>query len=155
MFDNKTPKNKMEIDYYSQSNAFNHFDTMVKNIINLENYSFVDNTKKQKQKTFKIRNYPKRVIDAMEGLMMIDNETTTNPLKECANCNKKITPLWRCGKFGNKNVILCNACGLNYSKGQFCDFCHTIYKLKDVENNSYWMFIENKKYVHKVCYKNH
>jgi hypothetical protein len=64
----------------------------------------------------------------------------------CGNikCQTNITPLWRKGwtnkdgksvKVIKKLKKLCNACGLHYKKGHFCQYCNQVYKESENINN--------------------
>eukprot|EP01080_Neovahlkampfia_damariscottae_P005957 gene5957-9956_t len=75
----------------------------------------------------------------------------------CGNekCKTSITPLWRKGwtnKEG-KSVMLCNACGLHYKKGHFCQFCQQIYKESEADDKENpWIGCERcSRWVHKNC----
>jgi len=61
-----------------------------------------------------------------------------NGVKHCAHCKTTSTPLWRKGwtiSANSKPVSLCNACGIRYSKNQFCPYCYYIYnKLEEPYN---------------------
>jgi hypothetical protein len=59
----------------------------------------------------------------------------------CGNekCKTTNTPLWRKGWVDpdGKSIMLCNACGLHWKKGHFCQVCKQIYKESegdDMEN---------------------
>jgi hypothetical protein len=50
--------------------------------------------------------------------------------KGCTNCGAQTSPTWRFGWYYEplrKHVSLCNACGLKYSKKQYCAGCKFIY----------------------------
>jgi hypothetical protein len=64
------------------------------------------------------------------------NINPSNSTRHCAHCKTTVTPLWRKGwSLNSKPVSLCNACGIRYSKNQFCPHCYYIYnKLEEPYN---------------------
>lgn len=71
----------------------------------------------------------------------------------CENCHVYYTPQWRKGWYCNilkRNVLLCNACGLKYSKNQYCFYCKAIYGKNTDKSN--WLSCKNcGRYVHSFC----
>jgi hypothetical protein len=69
---------------------------------------------------------------------MNSNNSNNSNIRHCAHCKTTVTPLWRKGWTLNTNskpVSLCNACGIRYSKNQFCPYCYYIYnKLEEPYN---------------------
>jgi len=67
-----------------------------------------------------------------------NTSSNNNGARHCAHCKTTVTPLWRKGWTLNSNskpVSLCNACGIRYSKNQFCPYCYYIYnKLEEPYN---------------------
>ena len=78
----------------------------------------------------------------------------------CEQCGTTQTPQWRKGwysKLLNRAVILCNACGLKYSKYQYCPYCNYIYYKGEDWNSKYvWISCDNcPRWVHVDCEKKH
>lgn len=75
----------------------------------------------------------------------------------CGNhqCKTNQTPLWRKGwkDQSGKSVMLCNACGLHWKKGHFCQFCKQIYKENDNDDvKNPWVGCDRCfRWVHKDC----
>lgn len=79
----------------------------------------------------------------------------------CENCGSTNTPQWRKGWYSEvleKHVLLCNACGLKYSKNQFCPYCYFVYsrssksKHDDREAGSQWLSCQHcQRWVHIQC----
>lgn len=59
----------------------------------------------------------------------------------CRNCKTVDTPQWRKGWIGKSGsrIDLCNACGLKYSKSQFCIYCNIIYSAMDKYDMNVWI----------------
>eukprot|EP00211_Chloroparvula_japonica_P016102 CAMPEP_0119131932 /NCGR_PEP_ID=MMETSP1310-20130426/10962_1 /TAXON_ID=464262 /ORGANISM="Genus nov. species nov., Strain RCC2339" /LENGTH=200 /DNA_ID=CAMNT_0007122529 /DNA_START=128 /DNA_END=730 /DNA_ORIENTATION=- len=79
----------------------------------------------------------------------------------CENCGSTNTPQWRKGWYSKvlgKHVLLCNACGLKYSKNQFCPYCYFVYsrssknKHDDREAGRQWLSCQRcQRWVHLDC----
>lgn len=78
--------------------------------------------------------------------------------KKCAYCGVRETSLWRKGwydKETNKNLSLCNAHGLRYSKGQYCPECNYIYYARELHPDK-WKYCQKcGHYVHQKCISKH
>lgn len=72
----------------------------------------------------------------------------------CENCGTFDTPQWRKGWFSNvlnHSVLLCNACGLKFHKGQFCPYCHYVYG-KENKISEGWITCDDcGRWVHEEC----
>lgn len=63
--------------------------------------------------------------DIDEGVKLI-----LNLIPYCRNCGTRATPQWRSGWWDEmlcRSVKFCNACGIKYSRGEFCEFCGKVY----------------------------
>mgnify|MGYP001141771849 FL=1 len=75
----------------------------------------------------------------------------------CVNCQTRRTPLWRKGwrdAILKRDVLLCNACGLKYSKRQYCCYCKFIYNMKEdvLSQQGNWMDCDCcRRWVHIDC----
>jgi hypothetical protein len=69
----------------------------------------------------------------------------------CFSCDIKYSTLWRAKKINGDDKYLCNACGLKYSKGQYCQVCHITYYQCDM-NDFYGKICSIcNKWVHNNC----
>jgi hypothetical protein len=81
----------------------------------------------------------------------------------CANCGTMDTPQWRKGWHSSlleKEVLLCNACGLKFHKGQFCPYCKFVYgkehSSQHHQDSSQWLCCSNcGRKTHTACEKRH
>lgn len=85
------------------------------------------------------------------------SQLCTRSVPTCVNCHTRRTPLWRKGwRDGilKRDVLLCNACGLKYSKRQYCCYCKFIYNMKEdvLSQQSNWMDCDScRRWVHIDC----
>ncbi len=84
-----------------------------------------------------------------------DDQRTAYSPKTCVSCTTTKTPLWRKGWWDEEcgmHVLLCNACGMKYSKGQFCQICHTlVYGRQVAESTPLARCEECLQYSHAEC----
>ena len=77
--------------------------------------------------------------------------------RHCSSCGVLSTPLWRKGWFDTnigRYVSLCNACGLKYSKNQYCPICKYVYNIReDVFSHRHkWIICTScDRYTHVDC----
>jgi len=75
--------------------------------------------------------------------------------QHCENCGTFVTPQWRKGWFSevlNHSVLLCNACGLKFHKGQFCTYCKFVYGKEQKLSSSIWLTCDQcGRCVHREC----
>jgi len=78
--------------------------------------------------------------------------------QHCENCGTHVTPQWRKGWFSdvlNHSVLLCNACGLKFHKGQFCPYCKYVYG-KEQRIEEIWLACDTcGRWVHRSCEAEH
>eukprot|EP01114_Cavostelium_apophysatum_P004108 TRINITY_DN1426_c0_g1_i1.p1 TRINITY_DN1426_c0_g1~~TRINITY_DN1426_c0_g1_i1.p1 ORF type:complete len:229 (+),score=23.64 TRINITY_DN1426_c0_g1_i1:332-1018(+) len=78
--------------------------------------------------------------------------------QHCENCGTYVTPQWRKGWYSgvlNHSVLLCNACGLKFHKGQFCAYCHEVYG-KEAKLSDGWLDCSScGRWTHETCEENH
>jgi len=91
--------------------------------------------------------------DEMVGAVLISHLR-----QHCENCATYITPQWRKGWFSdilNHSVLLCNACGLKFNKGQFCSYCKFVYG-KEQRMGEIWLACDQcTRWVHRKCEEEH
>lgn len=74
----------------------------------------------------------------------------------CENCGASDTPQWRKGWVSSllgREVLLCNACGLKYHKGQFCPHCKFVYGKEHDRHvrNSWLRCVQCSRWTHGKC----
>ncbi|PRP79492.1 hypothetical protein PROFUN_12860 [Planoprotostelium fungivorum] len=77
----------------------------------------------------------------------------------CENCGVTETPQWRKGwhsEIFHRPVALCNACGIKFSKQQYCGYCHYIYgkeqeKLHRIEQDEWLSCTTCNRWTHSEC----
>lgn len=78
-----------------------------------------------------------------------------NISKICGHCEVNKSPLWRKGWYDDilsHNIVLCNACGIKFSKNQYCFVCKYIYNHRDVVRNPDWIYCNIcDRYTHIDC----
>jgi len=95
--------------------------------------------------------------DEVVGAFLLTSLQEQQQSLSCKNCETTSTPLWRKGwidSSSGKTVSLCNACGLKYSKNQFCPYCKYIYKMNQdihAQRRNWLNCGQCKRWVHAEC----
>lgn len=78
-----------------------------------------------------LKNQPKEEdIYVDEDEIMLGSYLLAHLRRFCENCGCQSSPQWRKGWYSDifsRPVQLCNACGIKFTKQQFCMYCHYIY----------------------------
>jgi GATA zinc finger len=76
----------------------------------------------------------------------------------CENCGASESPQWRRGWYSTvlqKHVLLCNGCGIKYSKQQFCSYCYYVYNKRTERlqrSLNQWLCCGTcQRWVHRAC----
>jgi hypothetical protein len=73
----------------------------------------------------------------------------------CEHCGVTETAQWRRGYFEpvlNRQIMLCNKCGIKYHKSQFCPYCKYIYGKETDKDQSIWLTCNDcGRWVHSQC----